>query len=115
MHAGSGAVSRAYHREACEQQFEILRVGEDDQTPNGVACPNVGRGAAPTEGSSIGPRLGRATRPSRSLNDENLIPPRNLLGRSGASPYHLPGRPVTGVAARSAQVPVYVLAVFRPA
>ncbi len=58
MHAGSGAVNRAYPREACEQQFEILRVGEDDQTPNGVACPNVGRGAAPTEGSSIGPRLG---------------------------------------------------------
>src|SRR5258708_19771435 len=106
MHAGSGAVNRAYPREACEQQFEILRVGEDDQTPNGVACPNVGRGAAPTEGSSIGPLLARATRPSRSLNHENLIPPRNLLGRSDPSPYHLPSRRLPASPTRSAHAPL---------
>jgi len=28
MHAGSGAVNRAYPRDACEQQFEISGVGE---------------------------------------------------------------------------------------
>jgi hypothetical protein len=104
MHAGSGALNRAYPQRACEQQFEISGVREDDQpemvwpAPN-PRRPNIGSGATSTDGRSIGggakpePWVARTTarraiRPSRSLNDENLIPPRNLRGCSGASPYH---------------------------
>jgi hypothetical protein len=87
MHAGSGAVNRAYPRDACEQQFEISGVGEDDQ-PREVWLTQ--RALVPTPGR------GANVRPFPSF----IIAVRSRF---------------TKVAARPAQVPVYVLAVLLPA